>query len=181
MKEQQIIELLQAGKTERAFMKLYKIFPKVRSILKKYGADKDLIDDIFQDGLVALYQKLNQENFTITISIEAYLINTCKYIYLNKKKGTVPTKELTELVHEETDVEHFVEMDKKIRRAESVLQQMGEKCREILLSFYVHKKSMKEIAEQFSYSSENAAKTQKYKCLEAARNNYKQLDNIHNN
>ena len=181
MKEQQIIELIQAGNTERAFTKLYKVFPKVRSILKNYGADKELINDIFQDGLVALYQKLNQDNFEITTSIEAYLINTCKYIFLNKKKGAVPTNELTDLVHEETDIEYFLEMDKKIKRAESALQQMGEKCREILMSFYVHKKSMKEIAEQFSYSSENAAKTQKYKCLEAARNNYKQLDNIHNN
>lgn len=178
MKETSIIELLQIGKIEKAFIKLYKIFPKVRSVLKKYGATKDESNDIFQDALVVLYQKLQQENFTITTSIESYLMNTSKYMFLKTKKGVVTTNELAEIIHEESDIENILLENKKIQQAEIALQQIGEKCREILISFYINKKSMVEIAKQFSFASENVAKTQKYKCLEQARKNYNQILNF---
>ena len=178
MKDKKIIELLQSGKIEKAFIRLYKISSKVKPILKKYGATKDVLDDIFQDALVVLYQKLQQSNFKIETSIESYIINTCKYIFLKAKRDIVETKELTDLMNEETDVEIFFLEDKKIEQAQKALQQIGEKCREILISFYIHKKSMVEIAKQFSFTSENAAKTQKYKCLEQARKNYNQILNF---
>ncbi len=182
MKEKEIIELLGSGKIEKAFVKLYKIYPKVRSILKKYGATKDQMNDIFQDALVSLYQKLQRNDFAIQTSIESYITNTCKYMYFKIQKDARSMDELTELVQEEMDIESILLEDKKIQQAETALQLIGQKCREILISFYIGKKSMQEIAKEFSYSSENAAKTQKYKCLEAARKNYNEiLKNIPNN
>jgi RNA polymerase sigma factor (sigma-70 family) len=185
MKETIIIELLQQGKIEKAFTRLYKTFPQVRSVLKKYGANKDQVNDIFQDALVVLYQKLQQEDFKIQTSIESYLMNTCKYMFLRLTKtanrvGSLDASPM-EPIQEEADIEQILSEDKKVQQAETALQQIGEKCREILTSFYIGKKSMTEIAKEFSYSSENAAKTQKYKCLEAARKNYNTLKNIPNN
>ena len=177
MIETLVIELLQSGKIEKAFIRLYKIFPKVRSVLKKYGATKDESNDIFQDALVVLYQKLQQEDFAITTSIESYLMNTSKYMFLKIKRGALVTNKLTEIIHEESDMENILIEDKKIQQAETALLQIGEKCREILTSFYIGKKSMVEIAKQFSFASENVAKTQKYKCLETARKNYNELMN----
>lgn len=52
---------------------------------------------------------------------------------------------------------------------ELVVKQLGNKCQEILKQFYFLKASMKSIASNLGYSSVNAAKTQKYKCLERAK------------
>jgi len=177
MKQKEIIELLQKGKVENAFVKLYRLFPKVRSILKNYGATKEQCNDIFQDALVVLYQKLQQNNFIDEISLEAYLINTCKYMYLKLQRIKETSFEQIEHIVDESDIELILQENKQVELAEAAFKQLGEKCKEILLSFYIGKKSMIQIARQFSFSSENVAKTQKYKCLEAARNNYHQLIN----
>jgi RNA polymerase sigma factor (sigma-70 family) len=176
MKEEEIIELLKRGQLEKAFVKLYKLFPKVRSILKKYGATKDHSHDIFQDALVVLYQKLQQVDFTIKISMESYLVNTCKYMLLKSQRTKESFTEI-EQIADHSDLDTILADDKKMETAEAAFQQLGEKCKKILLSFYFGKKSMVEIARQFSFSSEHVAKTQKYKCLESARNNYQKLMN----
>lgn len=177
MKQEEIIELIQKGKVEKAFVKLYQLFPKVRSILKNYGASKEQCTDIFQDGLVVLYQKLQRSDFAVEVSIEAYLTNTCKFMYLKLQQTKKNTVEPIDLEADELDIEQILQENKKVELAEVAFQQLGEKCKEILMSFYIAKKSMVQIARQFSFSSENVAKTQKYKCLEAARNNYNHLIN----
>ncbi|WP_315821201.1 hypothetical protein [Paraflavitalea speifideaquila] len=53
--------------------------------------------------------------------------------------------------------------------------ELGERCRELLLLFYNGGLKLKDIAARMGYSSENTAKNQKYKCLEAARNKLKEL------
>jgi RNA polymerase sigma factor (sigma-70 family) len=177
MKEEEIIQLIQKGRIEKAFVKLYKLFPKVRSILKNHGASKDQSNDLFQDALVVLYQKLQQENFKIEVSIEAYLINTCKFMFLKSQKHQESFANLQEQIPDHSDLENILIEDRKMEIAQAAFEQLGTKCKEILMSFYFGKKSMLEIAKQFSFSSEQVAKTQKYKCLESARKNYTELMN----
>ena len=177
MKEKEIIQLLQSGNIEKAFVRLYKLYPKVRAILKTNGAGKEQVADIFQDALVVLYQKLQQESFQLDISLEAYVLNTCKYMFLKSQRPVVKSVELAEQVQEDEDLEIYLQEDQKILRAETALKQIGEKCREILLSFYIAKMPMADIARRFSFATENVAKTQKYKCLEAARKTYRDLLN----
>jgi DNA-directed RNA polymerase specialized sigma24 family protein len=63
----------------------------------------------------------------------------------------------------------------RIRLAEKVLNELGERCRELLLFFYTGGMKLKDIAVKMGYNSENTAKNQKYKCLEAAKNRLKEL------
>jgi RNA polymerase sigma factor (sigma-70 family) len=175
MKEDQIIQLLLQDKIDKAFVKLYAMYPQIRNLLKKYGANRDEVQDIFQDALVVLYQKLKQENFSIQTSLQAYITNTCKYMYLHKQKRAGKQVELMEIPVDETELTYWINQEKNMSQAEAALMQIGERCREILLLFYMQGKTMAEIARQYAYSSEHVAKTQKYKCLEAARNTYKKL------
>ena len=46
------------------------------------------------------------------------------------------------------------------------LELLGEPCKTLIQDFYIHKKSMDEIAEKFGYTNADNAKTQKYKCLQ---------------
>jgi RNA polymerase sigma factor (sigma-70 family) len=77
---------------------------------------------------------------------------------------------------EEAGLYTEVEKENRARLAEKVLQELKDRCREILLFFYQDRLSLKDIATRMGYSSENTAKNQKYKCLEAARNRLKELN-----
>jgi DNA-directed RNA polymerase specialized sigma24 family protein len=70
---------------------------------------------------------------------------------------------------DEASITELIEEDNQVKQAEKVLNELGERCRELLLLFYNGGIRLKDIARKMGYSSEATAKNQKYKCLEAAR------------
>jgi hypothetical protein len=46
---------------------------------------------------------------------------------------------------------------------------LGEPCKSLIESFYMHDKSMQDIVEIYQYTNTDNAKTQKYKCLNRLR------------
>ncbi|MGZ4115910.1 MAG: RNA polymerase sigma factor, partial [Bacteroidia bacterium] len=68
-----------------------------------------------------------------------------------------------------------IEAEGQFKLAEKVISELGERCKELLILFYFHSKKLKDIASKMGYNSENTAKNQKYKCLEAAKNKLKAL------
>ncbi len=75
---------------------------------------------------------------------------------------------------DEDNFEAQVEQDKQAKLAEKIVSELGDRCQEILMLFYQSKMSLKDIALKMGYNSENTAKNQKYKCLEAAKKNLKE-------
>ena len=69
----------------------------------------------------------------------------------------------------------FISSEQKYNQAEEAFILLGEKCKELLMQFYFHKKPMIEIASMLGFANEKVAKNQKYKCLEKAKENYTQL------
>jgi len=45
------------------------------------------------------------------------------------------------------------------------MRHLGEPCKSLLEAFYLQKKQMVDIAEEFGYTNADNAKNQKYKCL----------------
>ena len=81
MNTSKISEWLAEGKANKAFSKLYHLFPKVeRYILQNSGSSNEALD-IFQEGLIILYQKHQQDQ---TIQLDGFLLNTCRYLWLNE-------------------------------------------------------------------------------------------------
>jgi len=48
---------------------------------------------------------------------------------------------------------------------EKSMKNLGEPCKSLLEAYYIQKKNMVEIAENFGYTNADNAKNQKYKCL----------------
>lgn len=170
MNDNQILNFLQNGQDEKAFGKLYTVYPKFRSYVKSQGGQLDQTEDIFQDAIIVLYKKLEEKNFTSSNSIEAYLFTTAKYMYWQLSKGKKNVELDFDLAADfQSELDEAMERESKIQKAERALEVLGEKCKAILKAFYVEKKRMTEIAKLFSYSTEKSAKNQKYKCLESAK------------
>lgn len=69
---------------------------------------------------------------------------------------TVPVEEELE-AHEKRNAD-FIFM-------ENAMNKIGEPCKSLLDAYYIQRKSMQEIAQNFGYTNADNAKTQKYKCL----------------
>jgi RNA polymerase sigma factor (sigma-70 family) len=141
----------------------------------------DDLNDIFQDAIIVLYEKIVSDNFELTSSIQTYLNSVCRFQLLNKFKydkkvvnqedGTsfdITNKNL-QFDTAVTDVLEPIENEKEIQfkaieEALLVIKEAGGKCYELLTLFWYQKKSMDYISDYFGYTNSSNAKAQKYKC-----------------
>lgn len=171
-----ISQLISNGKINH---KLYNYFPAVKKWLRVRGCNHDDALDFYQQALLILCEKSKNKDFKLTSSIETYLFSVCKYLYLNsnRKKKEVGLNE-TYIENEiGEDVEFNGEKEKRINYAIEALNNLQEKCNKLLKMFYFNKLSMKDIAKQLGYQSEQVAKNEKYKCLNKAKEIAHQLIN----
>ncbi len=172
MTDQQIIQLIQQNKHSSAFKRLYRYFTPVQKLVQSRGGSHDDAKDVFQDALVILCKKVTDANFTLTASLDTYLYSVSRYLWNDelKRRGRTNEIQLSEK-HDvpENEITEWVNDENKIKQAENVLEKLGKRCLQILSMFYTENKNMKSIAKKMEFTSENAAKNQKYKCLERAK------------
>jgi DNA-directed RNA polymerase specialized sigma24 family protein len=171
MQKQDLIEGLKDR--ERLFINLYqKAFPAFARFVRRMGGELDDAKDIFQDALLAWYEKSVSSNLTITKSEPAYLLGVAKYLWIKRYKKSL--NEVSLLADMEFDgiIENPLNLSEpKLLR---FLESAGQKCMNLLKSFYYDKLSPATLAKQYGFSGERSATAQKYKCLEKVRNEVKQ-------
>lgn len=175
MEDQKIIQLLREKNQDSAFLKLYKNYPSVEKLIRSKGGTKEDAKDIFQEALLVFYEKVSTSDFKLTSTISTYLYSVCRFLWkdqMNKRKINTTTLENENFSSDmESEMLLYWEKEDKFKQIEDALNQLGEKCLKILTLFYYKKVRMKMIAQQLGITSEKAAKTQKYKCLEQAKEN----------
>ena len=176
MKDHLIIEQLKSQQGVRAFRRLYAYFGAVKKYVKSNSGTAQDAEDVFQDALFILYKKVNDSDFKLTSSIESYLFGIAKNLWHERlrKKVQDQTAFLESTNYNSNDA---AEIEFKSSIAEKAILLITEQCKQILDLFYLKRRSMDEIASILSYSSVNAAKTAKYKCLEKAKIEFENLLN----
>jgi RNA polymerase sigma factor (sigma-70 family) len=178
MDDQTIIELIRTNRHDKAFLALYRNYPAVKKLILSKGGSSQDAEDIYQEALIILCRKVTDPSFTLTAKLSTYLYSVCRFLWKDelKKKQKRHHSDLDENLDTEDDgLQEAVERESKLKAAEKVIMQIGERCRELLQFFYFEKMSMKEIASRMGLSSENVAKNQKYKCIERAKEKLKEL------
>lgn len=179
MQDKRIIELIRTNKEGKALTELYRHFPMMRKMILSKGGNKEDSEDIFQEALIILCRKVKEQGFELRSQLSTYLFSVCRYLWKDELKKRKPVMvvdfETGFNPDEEQGWEVFVEQEKRARMAEKVLNELGDRCRELLLLFYNAGLRLKDIASRMGYNSESTAKNQKYKCLEGARNRLKEL------
>jgi len=161
MNDQEILARLKQG-DENTLDLLYKANYRmmIKLIIKNNGTEEEA-KDIYQESLIVLWQKAQNENFVLTSKISTYLYSICLNLWRKelerKKRFSYETKE------ESTDV---MEMDReeRVRIINKCIQKLGETCRDILTYYYFDRLSMVEIAEKMGFANADTSKTKKYKC-----------------
>jgi RNA polymerase sigma factor (sigma-70 family) len=137
-------------------------------ILNNNGSTEDA-KDIFQEAIVVLYEKVKSGSFELNCQIKTYVYSVCRRLWLKRlsqlQKFSPEVDGIENIVVVEEDMEAHELRNIEFQVMEKSMQHLGEPCKSLLESYYLHKKSMQEIAGDFGYTNADNAKNQKYKCL----------------
>jgi RNA polymerase sigma factor (sigma-70 family) len=167
--EQQLLQGLAKNDT-KAIETIYKNnFNTVQSFVINNNGSYDDARDVFQEAMIVLYENAKLESFALTCQIKTYMYSVCRRLWLKKLQQSsrfiTQVEGLEETVAVEEDIESHEKRNADFMIMERALGSLGEPCKSILEAYYLQKKDMAEIAENFGYTNADNAKNQKYKCL----------------
>jgi RNA polymerase sigma factor (sigma-70 family) len=183
MLDQQLLDLIRNGGSDKALATLYHHFPMVRKMIRTHGGSSADAEDIFQEALILLVRNVRRQEFILTSKLSTYLYGIARYLWrdeLRRRQHTVPP----DLIQDAEDIgtspiNVALEKEQQARLAEKVLDELGDRCRELLLLFYHGRHKLKDIASKMGYHTESTARNQKYKCIESAKLRLQRLQQIH--
>ena len=176
------INLLKAEINEQALLKglaqndskaveaLYKShFTMIQHFVLNNNGSFDDARALFQEAMITLYEKVQSDSFVLSCQIKTYLFSICKNLWLKRLqqmgKYSAPLSTEEESIAVEADLEEFQKKDAAFSIMNRALNSLGEPCKSLLEGYYLNKKGMQEIADEFGYTNADNAKNQKYKCL----------------
>lgn len=159
-----------ANDDAKAIDTLYKThFGMVQAFILNNNGTYDDARDIFQEAVIALYEKAKNESFVLTCQLKTYLYSICRRLWLKRLQQMgrygMQVESLEETVPVEEDLEMHERRNTEFAIMDRALKSLGEPCKSLLEAYYLQKKDMQEIAGLFGYTNADNAKNQKYKCL----------------
>lgn len=170
--DEEIIKAIQAGgqKLEHALLQLYKdqtLKNWVMNHVTQRGGSREDGEEIFQDGLIQLSKAISNKKFKGESTIKTYLSGICKKLWLNLYRKNQSYSNLKENAPQEQILldspEDVIIYKENANLLSDILDLLGEKCRQVLelanLGY-----SMKEIAKEVGYKSENMVSKKRNHC-----------------
>lgn len=159
-----------ANNDAKAIEYIYKdVFPSIQTFILNNNGSYDDARDIFQEAMIALYEKAKQESFVLTCQIKTYVYSICRRLWLKRLqqmgKFVATSISMEETIAVEDDLEAHKKKQIEYTIMEQALNNLGEPCKSIIEAYYIKKKGMLDIAQDFGYTNADNAKNQKYKCL----------------
>lgn len=161
MKDSEILERIGRG-DERALDYLYKKYYRMMTnIVLKNNGTEDEAKDVYQEALLAFWQKAASGNLVLTSKISTYLYSIC----LNQWRKELDRK--LRLSREEADgyEENLaMEQQERLKIVMQCIDELGDTCKRILTYYYFDGLNMTDIAKKLNFANTDTAKTKKYKC-----------------
>ena len=159
-----------AENDSKAIETIYKDnFNMVQNYILNNNGTYDEARDIFQEAMIALYEKAQSESFVLTCKINTYIYSICRRLWLKRLQQlgrySNQVDGLEETVQVEEDLEIHEKRNTDFAIMERALNSLGEPCRSLIEGFYIKKLDMQALSKEFGYTNADNAKTQKYKCL----------------
>ncbi len=156
--------------SEEGILRIYSNFyPAIEKYILSNSGTIEEAKDIFQDGLIVLYEKQKSPDFQLNVKFGTYLFAICKNCWLKqlrlKKRTKVVTFEDDLVLTTEDSFEFELEQHKKYKLYKNKFDLLGDNCKK-LLSLFFQKKSMADITRLLNFKEENFARKKKYKCKE---------------
>ncbi len=169
-----ILDGIKHGKREVIDFVYYECFPTIRFLITANSGNELDAEDIFQDALVIVYQKIHTNGLVLTSSFKTFLYSICRNLWLQKldrkalragfleKESLDNLQEILQLDIEDLEYEKYQIYQKHFLN-------LSKDCQKILRLF-LNKISLEEIADIMGFKTAKYAKTRKYMCKEKLKN-----------
>ena len=141
---------------------------------KNYGLSEDIMEDIYQETMLAFHQNVMNGNVNnLSVSLQTYLFAIGKNKigdYLRQSNKGIHIENFSDIFSSEDErFDYFYKKEESVVNRRNMIvynavSQMANPCKTLLFLFYWDKKSMKEIAEQMNYNSPDVVKQQNQRC-----------------
>lgn len=157
---------LKEGRREATDEIYRRCYNQVRVMIMKNSGSSEDARDIFQDAMLALYQRLQQGDFNLTCKLSSYLQVMCRNLWRTKSRNVSMTTTTEKIDNEIVDLDARV-LERMADREQRNLMyrhfnELSDDCKRILELFF-SKTPMKEIAEKLE-TSEGYIKKRKHVC-----------------
>jgi RNA polymerase sigma factor (sigma-70 family) len=165
--ERQILERIKAN--DRSVLSdLYRKYQRLifSHVIRNGGNEKDA-EDILQETVITLWQKVTMSNFELNVKLSTYLLAIAKNKWLAElrkmKKNIIQNIEETVIDGNPTSLDILVD-NEKIQIVRDALDVIAPICKKLLLLFYFEGRSMTDIAQILEFANADVAKAKKYQC-----------------
>lgn len=159
---------------KREIKQLYKHFPMVRNLLSSLGCDKETAEDLFQEALIIYINRKKDTAFKFELEPIHFVKQTSKLLWYNEARKR--QKQVDTIIPSEELEEDWFQKEMLHQQLEKAISKLGDQCKELLQLFYGFGNSMAEIAEKLHFRNEQVAKSQKYRCLQKAKDLVKEQE-----
>ena len=166
MHTNELLEKLKA-QDRSAIEYLYSIaYQPIKYYVRKHLGRTSDVDDIFQDAILILYDKIKSPVFELTTTVNLYLLGISKNLVLRrqakaKKMRLVSASDMT--FASDINFEKEIYQREQYELFNKYFDQLGNDCKKVLGLFF-KKKSMKQIGQIMGYASEGYTKKRKFNC-----------------
>lgn len=153
-----------------AFGILYKkYFARTKKfVLNNKGRLEDA-EDIFQDAVIILYEKLYEDDFQAYTCLGNYISGIAKNLWLkklNNKNFFVDFHDGYYQNHKE-EIQLAIENERDyLNKLEDYIKVISTHCQNLITDIFFKHKNIDEIQKKYKYSTKHNAQNQKYKCVE---------------
>lgn len=156
----------------KAFSYLYKLhFHMIKRFVVANSGSKEDAEDIFQDTMIVLLQKLRRDDFQVTASLKTYIMAIAKNSWFKKlrNKSQFKESEFTEALDNKffDEVDLAIENEKKF--TDKLYYHLGKitiHCQRLIQDIFFKEKTIDQIQKEYGYSTKHNAQNQKFKCVE---------------
>ena len=137
-------------------------------INRNSGTDEDA-QDVFQDAILVIFQKLRKEEIVLNCSFGTYLYSICRLLWLkqlkmkSQKKAFIEESEETVKLDDTLDIIH--EKNERYNLYLEHFNKLSYNCQKIL-ELFLARIALKEIAKILGLKSEQYVKKRKHICKE---------------
>ena len=136
-------------------------------ILNTHGSEEDA-EDVFQEAIIVLLQKLREPHFVLTCSLKTYLFAIAKNIWFKRlRNNKFIFVDLEKYQHEtepfSAEPEPEVSNTEKLK---SWFQNLTENCKRILKAIFFLQEPMDSLMQKMGWKNKHTAHNQKYKCIQ---------------
>jgi RNA polymerase sigma factor (sigma-70 family) len=169
--DQEILQGILRSDREVILHMYHQYFPMVhRFVLSNSGTEGEA-EDLFQDIMILLFDKVNKEDLILTGSFYSFFFVLMRNKWFNqlRRKRIEPRAngrlidDYTESAGDYIPDQQTLENAEKERIFYTWFATLGEECRKVLLLF-IQGNSIKEVTRLMGYNSEQHTKNRRYRC-----------------